>query len=152
MPDTTRHTALTPQETPGGDRVREHTSSTRVAVVDREIEERVSRYVGAPESELTQRIGELEQESDIERVLEANAAALALCGLAAGVLVRREFLVVPVVVSGFLLQHALQGWCPPIPALRRLGVRTRQEIDAEKYALKVLRGDFEGLAERHHPS
>jgi hypothetical protein len=27
--------------------------------------------------------------------------------------------------------------------MRRLGVRTRKEIDREKYALKVLRGDFE---------
>jgi hypothetical protein len=35
----------------------------------------------------------------------------------------------------FLLQHGLQGWCPPLPVLRRLGVRTQREIDAEKYAL-----------------
>lgn len=34
-----------------------------------------------------------------------------------------------------LLQHGLQGWCPPLPVLRRLGVRTRGEIDREKYAL-----------------
>ena len=32
-------------------------------------------------------------------------------------------------------------------ALRQLGlgVRTRQEIDCEKFALKVLRGDFRGI-------
>jgi len=35
------------------------------------------------------------------------------------------------------LQHGLQGWCPPLPLLRRLGIRTRGEIDREKYALKV---------------
>jgi hypothetical protein len=53
---------------------------------------------------------------------------------------------VPAVVRTFLLQHAREGWCPPLPAFRRLGVRTRQEIDAEKYALEALHGDFADLA------
>jgi hypothetical protein len=42
----------------------------------------------------------------------------------------------------FLLQHALQGWCPPVPFFRSRGVRTAREIDQERYALKALRGDF----------
>lgn len=33
-----------------------------------------------------------------------------------------------------------------MPVLRRLGVRTREEIDREKYALKALRGDFAEVA------
>jgi len=36
----------------------------------------------------------------------------------------------------------LQGWCPPLPVLRRLGFRTAFEIDYDRYALKALRGDF----------
>jgi hypothetical protein len=36
----------------------------------------------------------------------------------------------------------LQGWCPPLPILRSLGVRTADEINEERYALKALRGDF----------
>ena len=40
------------------------------------------------------------------------------------------------------LQHAVQGWCPPLAVWRRLGVRTQSEIDEERYALKALRGDF----------
>ena len=36
----------------------------------------------------------------------------------------------------FLLMHALIGWCPPVVALRRLGFRTRAEIDAERSALE----------------
>jgi DnaJ-domain-containing protein 1 len=35
-------------------------------------------------------------------------------------------------------------WCPSLSALRRLGIRSRQEIDEEKYALRTLRGDFWG--------
>ena len=55
----------------------------------------------------------------------------------------RKFLIVPGVVFGFLLQHAVQGWCPPLPVFRRLGERTRKEINRENYALKALRGDFD---------
>ncbi len=54
----------------------------------------------------------------------------------------KRFFALPAVVAGFLLQHALQGWCPPLPLFRRLGVRTAAEIDQERYALKALRGDF----------
>jgi len=32
---------------------------------------------------------------------------------------------------------------PELHLFRRLGVRTLEQIDREKYALKVLRGDFE---------
>ena len=45
-------------------------------------------------------------------------------------------------IGGFLLQHAVQGWCPPLPFFRANGVRTQSEIDEEKFALKALRGDF----------
>lgn len=44
-------------------------------------------------------------------------------------------------VAGFLFQHAVQGWCPPVPILRRLGVRTEAEIFEEITALRTL-GDF----------
>ena len=34
--------------------------------------------------------------------------------------------------GGFLLQHALQGACPPLDMLRHLGVRYQSEIDEER--------------------
>ncbi len=49
-------------------------------------------------------------------------------------------------VAGFLFQHAVQGWCPPVPILRMLGFRTSYEIEQERRALKALRGDFEGAS------
>jgi hypothetical protein len=45
----------------------------------------------------------------------------------------------------FFGQHALQGWCLPVPLLRRLGVRTQREIERERFALKALRGDFDSV-------
>ncbi|WP_029007154.1 DUF2892 domain-containing protein [Azospirillum halopraeferens] len=109
-----------------------------------EIEESLRHHAEHPE-EIERRLDELDHEWDIERMLEANAATLALTGTVLGALVDRRFLVLPAVVTGFLLQHALQGWCPPVPVFRRLGVRTTAEIDRERYALKALRGDFRRL-------
>ena len=79
---------------------------------------------------------------DIERTLEANAATASLIGLTLGATVDRRWFAFPAIVAGFLLQHALQGWCPPLPVFRRMGYRTSYEIDYERYALKILRGDF----------
>ena len=78
----------------------------------------------------------------MERWLETNASALAFTGTILGLLVNKKFFAIPCLVLPFLFQHAVQGWCPPVPVLRRKGVRTRREIDAERYALKALRGDF----------
>jgi hypothetical protein len=91
---------------------------------------------------VSERIDALDREWDIERWLEMNASALAFTGVVLGLLWNRKFFAIPCLVLPFLFQHAVQGWCPPIPILRRKGVRTRGEIDEEKFALKALRGDF----------
>ncbi|HEY8367812.1 MAG TPA: hypothetical protein VIM86_00695 [Thermodesulfobacteriota bacterium] len=95
------------------------------------------------------RLRELDREWDVERLLTANASLLSLAGLVMGKWVDRRFYLLPAVAQGFLLQHALRGWCPPVSLLRRLGIRTRQEIDRERYALKAVRGDFTGVRARH---
>jgi hypothetical protein len=142
---TTSHALFQPVETTDADRVRTHTDADRLDELDQQARERIASLRGAPDPQLSERIAELERESDIERVLEINASSLALTGLALGVFVNRRLLVFPAVVLAFLLQHGVQGWCPPVPVLRRLGIRTRQEIDAEKYAIKAMRGDFDSL-------
>jgi uncharacterized protein (TIGR01244 family) len=109
-----------------------------------ETERRVASLAAHPEA-IERRLDELDREWDIERVLEANAASIGLIGVALGALVDRRFLALPAAVSAFLLQHALQGWCPPVPFFRRRGIRTAREIEAERTALKALRGDFDAL-------
>jgi hypothetical protein len=98
--------------------------------------------------EISQRIRELEAEWDIERYLECNASALSFGGIFLSLFAGRKWLLLPAVVLPMLFYHANRGWCPPIPLLRRLGVRTRREIDSEIYALRLLRGDFEGENDR----
>lgn len=101
-------------------------------------------YAGGPAT-INRRLDKLDHEWDVERCLETGAASLSLLGAALGATTDRRWFALPVVVAGFLMQHALQGWCPPLPVLRRLGVRTADEINQERYALKALRGDFTNL-------
>jgi hypothetical protein len=98
---------------------------------------RLAYYATRPEK-IPARLAELDREWDIERAIELNAAALMLAGTLIGVTRDRRWLALPAMVSGFLLQHAVQGWCPPVPVFRALGVRTADEINAERYALKLL--------------
>ena len=98
----------------------------------------LSRYRGATRAEIERRLEELDREWDIERAIEANAATVVLAGLTLGAFVDRRFLVLPAAASLFLLQHSAQGWCPPVPILRRLGFRTPQEIEAERLVLRRM--------------
>ena len=128
-------------------RVPEHTADDANEAIRRHTHENVAGAVaGGPEA-IDRRLEELDREWDIERTLEANAATVALVGLGLGTFVDRRFYLLPAAVAGFLLQHAVQGWCPPMPVFRRLGVRTASEIEEERYALKALRGDFRGVSD-----
>lgn len=98
----------------------------------------LARYRNAPREAVEARLAELKQEWDIERAIEANAASIALIGVILGAFVSPWFLILPAAVCAFLLQHALQGWCPPVPILRRLGFRTQPEIEAERLALRRM--------------
>jgi hypothetical protein len=121
-------------------RVADNTPAAINRRIAERIEESIRQHAAHPE-QIDTRLAELDREWDIERTLEANAATITLAGIAAGLFDRR-FLLLPALVAGFLLQHALQGWCPPIPFLRARCVRTAAEINRERVALKALRGDF----------
>jgi hypothetical protein len=129
------------------DRVPAHTSRSVNERIRRETSARVARCAEHPE-EIDERLAELEREWDIERTLEVNGSVLGLTGLVLGAAVDRRWFFLPAAVLSFCLQHALQGWCPPIEVFRRRGVRTQREIDEERFALKALRGDFERVAPR----
>lgn len=130
-------------------RVPDHTSGAVNKQIDTATRQAVVRAAAHP-SEIGRRLRELDEEWDVERALEANAATIGLAGMALAAMVDRRFIALPVAVSAFLLQHAVQGWCPPLPVLRRLGFRTATEIAEERTALRALRGDFAGL-ERGSP-
>lgn len=93
--------------------------------------------------EIEGRLRELREEWDVERWLQSNASVVMTAGHVLGLL-SRPLRVLPAVAAYFMFTHAVSGWCPPLPILRRLGVRTLREINRERFALKALRGDFEG--------
>lgn len=130
-----------PSLPPTVSRVATHTAAPINRRIETETARRVRHLAERPEG-IDARLEELDREWDIERALEANAATLALGGTVLGLAADRRFLALPALVAAFLLQHALQGWCPPVPVLRRLGLRTAREIERERVALKALRGDF----------
>ena len=129
-----------------GDRVRANTVPEVNRRIDEQIERNIRHYSGQTKEEIYRRIRELDQEWDFERVLETMASSISLTGVVLGSLVDRRWYLLPTAVLSFLLLHAIQGWCPPLPILRGLGIRTREEIARERYALKALAGDFAGIS------
>jgi hypothetical protein len=120
------------------DRVPRNTAPDVNERIRRQTLANLGRYRNAAPEAIARRLEELDHEWDIERAIEANAAGIALAGVALGGFVDRRFLLLPAAVCLFLMQHALQGWCPPVPILRRLGFRTAREIFEERLALKSL--------------
>jgi hypothetical protein len=122
-------------------RVPRHTPEHLNQRIREQTRRHVARCAAQPEA-IPGRLQELDREWDIERVLEANASSLVVVGVLLGTFVSRWFYWIPFLVGAFLLQHAIQGWCPPVRLFRRLGLRTHPEIAAERYALLLLRGDL----------
>jgi hypothetical protein len=124
------------------DRVAANTSESINDEIRWQTEANIARYSQASPEAIEERLAELDHEWDIERCIETMAPIFSLLGLGLGFTVNRRWFALPIVVQSFLLQHAVQGWCPPLPVLRRLGVRSADEIYQERYALMALRGDF----------
>ena len=124
------------------DRVRRYTSPQTLRKIDEQIERKVAYYASQPDEVIAEHIRELEQAWSINRLLQANTAAMGLLGAILGLFVSRKWAVLTIAGFGFL---ACRGADPRIALLRRLGLRTRIEIDRELYALKAARGDFKSV-------
>jgi hypothetical protein len=131
---------------PASDRIRENTPAEINSRIDSATMKRVWEYARKTPEEITARIEQLDREWDVERVLETGAAGAALTGVILSGVRSRLWLLLPAAVLASLLQHSLTRRSTAVQLIRALGgVRTRREIDAEKYALRMLRGDFEKL-------
>lgn len=102
----------------------------------------INLYKSCNESDINERVSKLGQEWDTERIMELNAAAITIISSYLGVRTGRLWFLLTGAVAVFMLQHAFWGWCPVMPLIRKLGVRTIDEINNEKAALKLFRGDF----------
>ena len=118
------------------DRVRNHTADKVNQKIDQCTQKNIQRFSNESRDVVQDRIKKLNEELDIEQALQFTSALNALVGIGLGLTVNKKWLLLSAISSAFLIQHSLQGWCPPLPVLRRLGVRTRDEINQEIDALK----------------
>jgi hypothetical protein len=129
---------------PLGDRVRAHTSRKALARIDQETKLSLDRHARGSLLAMLRRLAELDREWDLDRALMATFAGLGATSAAASLweASRRgrpgPWTAALGVQLAFLVHHAVRGWCPPVSVLRRLGFRTRQEIEAERYALEQM--------------
>jgi len=129
------------------DRVRDRTSSRANEKIARQTMEGVDNTVAAGRDAIIARLHELDREWSVDRALMANFAAIG----GTGFLLSQRFRGWRWVTAsqlGFLMMHALLGWCPPLPVFRALGFRTSREIAAERFAL-VLKLDV--IESQHSP-
>jgi hypothetical protein len=127
------------------DPVRRYTSPAMLQRIEDQIAHNIRFYASQPDHVIAERIEGLKREWSIERYLQANAAAVGFTTALLALLKNRKWALLTCGALGFFLYHGLKGFDPPIPLLRKAGVRTRTEIDRERYALKALRGDFKDI-------
>jgi hypothetical protein len=123
-------------------RVLEHTSDAVNRRIAAQTRANVVKYAQLGPRVIDGRIDQLEREWDIERTIETAGSLHVMLGLMLGAFVNKRWFAWSGIVAGFLLLHAIQGWAPPIPVLRRLGFRTSSEIEEEINALRMMRGDL----------
>jgi len=127
---------------PDIDRVRANTEPAINERIDRASQYRLQVQSGESAAAITQHIAKLDREWDVERLIELESSTMGLTGLVLSVLISPKFLFLPGVVSTMVLLHAVQGWYPLLPIFRRLGLRSQNEIDRERFGMKALRGDL----------
>jgi hypothetical protein len=79
------------------------------------------------------RLRRLDRELDQERALQVGATAASFVGVVLAVTINSLFALLPAVALVLLGQYAIQGWCPAVPLLARLGLRSSREIDGDRY-------------------
>lgn len=120
-----------------------HTTEAELdAQVDRETAASIAYYSRRERDEISRRLGELDREWSVERVMEMKIAGVSFLGVVFGLLGRKRWLLLSGMLLPFLFQQSMEGSSAATRMLRRFGLRTRAEIDRERYALKALRGDF----------
>ncbi|NBD08659.1 MULTISPECIES: hypothetical protein [Corallococcus] len=128
------------------DTVRIHAPSTVNRRIDAHVESCVRCMAErADRAEMSRYLEKLEHEWEMHRALGVGGSALALVGLLLGRRGGRGWRVLSGVTLALLFQQGITGFGPLSALVRALGVRTRREIDLEKFAIKALRGDFERI-------
>jgi hypothetical protein len=127
-------------------------SPVAARVIDRRVEGAIGaqlRYcAGNRRRRIERRLRELEDEWDVESVLESQLSLVASLGVIVGAVVNRRVPSIPAAWPAALVRLTARR-LPLAAALRRIGLRTSHEIEIERVALRLLRGD---LLSRRRPA
>jgi len=113
------------------------------------LEQRLACIADAGPLAIEDRLAELEREWTAGRMTKATIGVLLVAGFALTALLNPWWLILPAVGGVFLLQYLFSRSSWLGKAFHEMGYRTGWEVDQEKMALKVLRGDFRHLATVH---
>jgi hypothetical protein len=120
------------------EKVERNTSPAVQAQFDQRLVRNIALYSAADSDSIQRRLGELDREWNVARVIELEAPVTILAGLALGVLSDRKWFALSALAASMVILHNLQGWYPLLPVLRRAGFRTQGEIEQERMALRAL--------------
>lgn len=121
---------------PSTSRVKLRTKREMNEKIEKNTQQNLKEYQGASKELLKKRLQQLDREWDTERVQETKAAVTILISTILGFTKRKCWFFLSGIVGFFLLLHAIIGWCPSLPMIRCLGIRTPEEIQDEKTAIK----------------
>jgi hypothetical protein len=93
------------------------------------------------------RLKALEDEPELETVATLGMAGIGVLALVFGILGSRIWRLLAWAALPLIFAHARGRLSAPGEFLKTLGLRSRKEIEEEKYALKALRGDFREVGE-----
>ena len=113
------------------------------------LEQRLACLADAGPHAITDRLAQLDREWSAGRMTKVVIGAFIAVGLGLTALAGPWWLVLPTVGGFFLLQYLFsrQSWLGA--TFREMGFRSGADIDQEKFALRVLRGDFKHLPTVH---
>src|SRR6478672_8050980 len=113
------------------------------------LEQRLACIADAGPQAIEDRLAQLESEWTAGRVTKAVIGVMIVVGLALAAFVNPWWLILPAVAGFFLLQYLFDRSSWLGKTFHAMGFRHGSEVDQEKMALKVLRGDFRHLPTVH---
>ena len=113
------------------------------------LECRLRKVIEAGPAAITERLDELESEWTAGRAAKATAGVLIVVGLGLALTVSLLWLVLPIVGGAVMAQYIFGRKSLIGELFHSFGFRSGSEIDQEKMALRVLRGDFASLPTVH---
>jgi hypothetical protein len=118
------------------DRVRNHSPKAFTKKIDLNTDFMIKSTIARGTFSIRERLLQLDKEWDIDRALDLLFSTTLTAQLALSVRKKNHrFSWMPLIQAAFLIMHSTYGWCPPVPILRKLGYRTRFEIQSEREEL-----------------